>query len=536
MKLGAALAGVGLMAAVMACRPAAAAETRQPPACTVEALQALAGSSAKIASARSVAAGDQTPAYCAVSGSVEHGTSIGFILGLPEAWNRKFLFYGIGGFAGTPTPIDVFPFNKGLKSGYATGSTDTGHKGTMEDATWALNNPAGVLNHYEDGVDLSARAMKGITAAYYGIAPEHAYFEGCSAGGRQAMVEAERFPTTFDGVIAEAPAWNYSRLLSTFLLNAQQILRSSDAWIPPQAFVGIDRLVLDQCDEVDGVKDGIIIDPRRCKLDLEPLLCQPGKAADGCLSKAQLTTLRRIIDPPYAKGRPGYAGFMLTGTDRSEGWWGWPEWMFGTVHPVADAGGRLNFAGEVLSPGPQRGVGPNQFLLGEQFFRYMVMNDPAYDARTFDLERDYSKLQSRLGHVVDADDTDLGRFVRAGGKLIIWHGWADNAIPPAMSIDLYERIRRDTPDRPGQPALDQSARLFMVPGVQHCGSGSGLVWFDALPALENWVEAGKPPERITASQIVDGKPGRSRPLCPYPKAAAYTGKGDPDDQASFDCR
>jgi hypothetical protein len=536
MKLGAALAvGLGLAAAVAAARPAAA-ETPRPPACTVEALQGIAGSAARILSARRVDAGAQTPAYCAVSGSVEHGTSIGFILGLPDAWNRKFLFYGIGGFAGMPTPIDVFPFNKGLKSGYATGSTDTGHKGTLEDATWALNNPAGVLNHYEDGVELSARAMKGLIGAYYGLAPEHAYFEGCSAGGRQAMVEAERFPTTFDGVIAEAPAWNYSRLLSTFALNAKEILRSPGAWIPPSAFVRIDRLVLEQCDEVDGVKDGIVIDPRRCRLDLKPLLCRPGEAAESCLSKEQLTTLDRIVHPPYAKGRPGYFGFQLTGTDRSEGWWGWPEWMFGTVHPVPDAGGRLNFAGDVLPPGPARGVGPNQFLLGEQFFRYMVMNDPAYDARSFDLERDYARLQARLGGVIDADATDLGGFVRAGGKLIIWHGWADNAIPPEMSIDLYERVRRDTRDRPGQSPLDQSARLFMVPGVQHCGSGSGLVWFDALPALEAWVEGGKAPERITAAQIVDAKPGRSRPLCPYPKAAVYSGKGDPDDQASFDCR
>jgi feruloyl esterase len=210
--------------------------------------------------------------------------------------------------------------------------------------------------------------------------------------------------------------------------------------------------------------------------------------------------------------------------------------MFGTKPTMPDASGRLQFASRVLAGSKDPGRGPLQFLLGEQFFRYMVMNDPAYDARGFRFERDMAALKKKLGDYLDADQTNLGRFVRSGGKLLIWHGWSDGAVPPGMAIDLYGRIRRDTPAVPGQADLDQSVRLFMVPGVQHCSWGSGLTDFDALAALERWVEQDRAPEQIRAVQLIDGKPARSRPLCPFPKVAHYIGRGDPDETENFECR
>lgn len=523
----------------MATATPAAAQAETPPAerCTVEGVQRMAGAKLVVDTATPVAATSGLPAYCAVRGHIDRGSRIGIAAALPAKWNGKFLFYGIGGFAGVINPLDQPPQSEGLIRGYATATTDTGHQSkTVEDATWALDNPAALINHFDDSVDLSAQAAKGLVAAFYGRVPSRSYFDGCSAGGRQAIVEAERFPTTFDGIVAAAPAWHYSALLSTFLLNARTILRAPANWISPETFAGIDREVLAQCDGVDGQVDTIIMDPRRCRIDLGRMLCKPGVTSTSCLTPAQIATLQNIIHPPYARPGNGYFGYRLSSSDRSGPFFGWPDWMFGTHSPVRDATGRLNFATHVLPEGADRGRGPAQFLLGEQFFRYMVMNDPRYDGRDFDPVHDLAVLQQRLGPYLDADRTDLGTFVRAGGKLLIWHGWADGAIPPEMSIDLYQRILRDTKPVPGQIPVDAAVRLFMVPGVQHCSWGAGLTQFDTLTAIEQWVEQGRAPERIDATQLVDGKPARSRPLCRVPKQAVYRGSGNPDDAASFDCR
>lgn len=502
-------------------------------ACTTEQLQARVSAPIQIESAAPVAAQPNVPAHCAVVGAVEHGSRIRFGLALPETWNGKFLFFGIGGFAGVLAPL-----GPGIAKGYATATTDTGHQAaSVEDAAWALNNPAGVINHYESGVELAARAAKSLIAAYYGTVPAHSYFQGCSAGGRQALIEAQRFPSSFDGVVAEAPAWNYSALLMSFAEYGKIILGSADNWVPPEMFAEIDRVVLEQCDALDGVADGIVTDPRRCKPDLRRLACHGPKPTRACLTSAQIRTLEKLQRSAFGARRPGYFGFRLTGSERSPGYsWGWSEWFFGTLPPVADAHGKLNFRGDVLPAGEARGHGPNQFLLGEQFFRYMVMNDAGFDARSFSIERDGPRLQRALGDILDADDTNLAPFLRSGGKLLIWHGWSDPAIPPEMSIDLYERIRRDTTSRPGQPSVDDAVRLFMMPGVQHCGGGTGLTFFDALGAMEQWVEHGHAPEQIVASQIVDAKVARSRPVCAYPKSAHYRGTGDSNVADTFECR
>lgn len=501
--------------------------------CSVERLQASAASTMRIDSVRHVAEDGGVPAHCAVTGWIDNGSRIGFSLGLPDTWNGKFLFYGVGGFAGVLQPIAP-----GLMRGYATATTDTGHRGTsLEDARWALNDRAAVVNHFEWGVERAAQATKGLMTAYYGALPAHSYFQGCSAGGRQALVEAERFPASFDGIVAEAPAWNYSTLLSTFLANGNTILQSPERWIAPQTFDEIDRTVLRQCDAADGVTDGIVMDPRRCQPNLQSLRCKPGDRSNQCLTPAQLQILDELQHPRFARHWPGAYGFRLSGSDQSVGYsWGWPEWFFGSLPPMRDATGRLNFRPNVATSPDERGRGPNQFILGEQFFRYMVMNDPSYDARSFEAGRDRGKLQQVLGDFLDADSTNLGRFVRGGGKLLIWHGWSDPAIPAEMSIDLYQRFQRDTARPPAAQSLDASVRLFMVPGMQHCGGGTGLTSFDALGALEQWAERQSAPDRIVAAQLVNGKPARTRPLCPYPKVAHYKGSGNPDVADNFECR
>lgn len=510
--------------------PGVAAEASRP-ACTVEGIQSLVRAPIRIAAAGHAEAQQGVPSHCAATGFVEHGTHIGFSVALPDDWNGKVLFFGIGGFGGVLESLQ-----RGIARGYATGTTDTGHHGaSLEDATWALNNPAGIVNHYETGVELAAQALKGITAAYYGRVPSYAYFEGCSAGGRQGLVEAQRFPSTFDGIIAAAPAWNYLPLLMSFIENGNEILKSPDNWVPPEAFAQVDRMVLEQCDALDGLKDDIVFDPRECKPDLRALLCRGGQRDASCLTAAQLRTVDKLVQPPFARNRAGYFGFRLTGSERTTGYsWGWSEWFFGASPPQVDGAGRLAFAGNGLPPGGSV-RGPNQFVLGEQFFRYIAVGDARFDARSFKLDRDARKLEERLGELINADDADLSRFVHTGGKLLIWHGWSDPAIPAEMAIDLYTRIVRDTRPQSGPSSVRDSVRLFMVPGVQHCGGGTGLTAFDALDALEQWVERGHAPEWIAASQLVEAKPVRSRPLCAHPRVARYRGSGNPDDATSFAC-
>src|SRR6185312_14618466 len=340
------------------------------------------------------------------------------------------------------------PIVAGLAKGYASGTSDTGHVGTsVQDASWALHNPAGILNHFESGTALPASALKALTAAYYRHVPVHAYFQGCSAGGRQAIVEAERFPSTFDGIVAGAPAWDYSDLLVSFIENGKAILRSQANWIPPEDFAAIDHVVQAQCSvrAGDGTDDGLIVNPLRCQPNLQVLLCRKKSGRNPCLTQAQIDTLREITTAGFAKGAPGYSGYPLAGSASDAGLsWGWSKWFFGTLPPVADRQGRLDFRGDVLPQGSDLGQGPNQYLLGEQFLRYVVLDNPGYDARTFEFPKDAVRLDRQLGGLLDATQTDLGPFVRLGGKLLIWHGWSDPAIPPQMSIELYQRIERST--------------------------------------------------------------------------------------------
>jgi feruloyl esterase len=507
-----ATAAAGL--AIGATQPAAAQAAQGPLGCSVERLQSMMGTSAHVASAVWTAAAKDVPAHCAVEGYVERDGKIGFSLGLPEGWNNKFLFIGVGGFAGYQA--DLSP---GLKRGYATASTDTGHKGKdVWDATWAVGDLPAVRNHFETAFALVPVAMKQVTAAYYGAAPAHAYWDGCSGGGRQGMMAAERFPDMFDGIIAGAPAWNYSKLFVGFLENGKLLAQAPASWISPETFQAIDREVLRQCDQLDGVIDGMVSDPRACRPDLSTLRCKPNAAKASCLTEVQLAVLEKIQRPRYATPNSGYYGYRLTGEDAPQN--GWPFLIFGERPATAKAGER-----PYQSPDTRLGTG---------FLANMVKQDPNYDWRSFKAETDGPALE-QWADLINADKTDLSRYFRRGGKLILWHGWADPAIPADMSIDLYGRILRDTRGAL-LPSSDRSVRLFMAPGLQHCYGGTGFTQFDRLTALEDWVERGRAPEAMIATQLADGRPRRTRPLCAFPKVARYTGAGSQDDAGNFVCR
>lgn len=464
---------------------------------------------------------DAQSSYCQVSGYIDEGSRIGFVLGLPAKWNGKFLFVGIGGFGGVTGSIDA-----GLAQGYATASTDTGHKGSpTDDASWALGNRPAVVNHFQRGVPLAVDVTKAITETYYEKRPNYSYFDGCSGGGRQALWEAEKFPEQFDGILAGAPAWNYTKLMMTMVENTNYMVNHPKGWIPEEKFAAIDAEVVRQCDAADGINDGMLADPRQCRPNLKKLLCTPQSSGKDCLTADQVGALEFLSRPRTpAEQKVGWAGFPLTGSESNAYGDGMPRWKFGSKPPIKGADGRVNF--------PSDG-GPLQ-LLGTNFLRNIVRGDPSYDYHNFSVDKDGQQLESEMTPLTNADQTDIAPFVQRGGKLLIWHGWSDPAIPAEMSIDLYGRIRRDTKAIEGK-SLDQSVRLFVVPGLQHCQWGSGLTEFNRISALERWVEKGEAPDQLFAEQVAHGSVTRSRPICAFPKVAHYKGAGDINDAVSFEC-
>lgn len=497
--------------------------------CSVEQMRTLIGRNAEVSSVQVVSSTTSVREHCLVSGFFTGNGRTGFRVGLPVQWNGKFLFLGVGGLAGEPAPLEY-----GLARGYATASADTGHQSAWSNnGTWAAGRPRAKLDFLESAMHLAAQRLKETTVAFYRQPIGYAYFLGCSAGGRQGIVEAQRFPTTFDGVLAEEPAWHLSALLSQFIENAKIVRRYPDGWVSNQQFKAIDKLVVGQCDAADGLMDGIVSSVGRCRINLNALACKPGRRAGGCLNPHQVATLEQLQHPSYADASRGLFGTHLSGADSDDHGLGWPAYIFGTA-----PGGRWTFDGPESERSSWTGA-PHQFVLGYEFLRNFDRDGAPTDWTGFSAAVEGAQWESRDGAVVDAK-TDLSRFFRAGGKMLLWAGLSDPAIPPQMSIDLFNRIKIDSlPTRWDQP-FDHSVRLFLAPGVQHCGPtgnyfGQGFTRFDALSALEQWVEHGRIPEQIDAQQVRGSTVIRSRPLCAYPKMARYDGKGDETKSGSFRC-
>ena len=497
--------------------------------CSVEKMRVMIGPNAEVSSAEAMSATSSVPAHCLISGFYTGKGRTGFRVGLPAAWNGKFLFLGVGGLAGEPAPLDY-----GLARGYATASADTGHQSVWSNnGTWAANRPQAKLDFLENAMHLAAERLKETTVAFYRRPIGYAYFLGCSAGGRQGVVEAQRFPSTFDGILAEEPAWHLSALLSQFIENAKIVHRYSDGWISNQQFKSIDALVVRQCDAADGLKDGIVSSLGQCLPDLSGLACKRGSPSKECLNPDQILTLRDLQRPAYADAARGLFGTQLSGADSDAYGIGWPGYIFGTA-----PGGRWTFQGPESDQSSWTGA-PHQFVLGYEFLRNFDQNGASVDWTRFRAATEGVRWEANYGAVLDADP-DLSRFFRAGGKMLLWAGLSDPAIPPQMSIDLFNHIKTKSKPTPWDRSFDQSVRLFLAPGVQHCGPtgnyfGHGFTRFDALSALEQWVEHGRTPEQIDAQQVQGTTVLRSRPLCAYPKMARYDGKSDVTKSASFRC-
>jgi feruloyl esterase len=452
------------------------------------------------------------PPICRVAGSIRPSSDsdIQFEVWMPvDNWTKKFQGVGNGGFAGA---ISFGGLADAVRNGYAAASTDTGHRAGGTDAQWALNHPERIIDYGHRAIHEMTVQGKAIVAAYYGEQPKRSYFSSCSNGGRQALMEAQRYPADYDGIIAGAPANHWSHLLTTAAKNVK-LLSDPAAYISAKKLPAIQAAALAACDESDQVKDGVVENPAACRFDPAVLLCK-GPETDQCLTEPQVRTLRGIYDGLRdKKGKLLFPGYPMSGEADPAGWAPW-------------------ITGQALEKSAM-------FAFSTNFFKYMVYSDPAWDYKSFDAEREL-KAAVKLAPVLDSTDPNLKPFYDRGGKLILYHGWCDAAIPAGSAIDYYNRVVK----KMGKKRASEFVRLFLLPGVQHCAGGAGPSQFgqggvargdariNVAAALERWVEQGVAPEEIIAART---NPGRTRPLCAYPKTARYKGSGSTDEAANFEC-
>ena len=453
----------------------------------------------KITEAAPVAAattGAIRAAHCRVAGVI--GTEIRFSLLLPDAWNQKFMMGGGGGFVGTVQNQAAASVN----AGYATAGTDTGHQGGLTDAAWATDHVERVVNFGYLAIHRTAEVAKAIVRSYYASDSARAYFSGCSNGGRQALMEAQRFPDDFDGVVAGAPAADFVGIAAQFIKDIQALFpgEGTSPMFAPEVLKSVEAQIVDRCDALDGVKDGLIEDPRRCKVDV---------AALTGVTDAQRAALKQVYAETAGKEGVVYPAQPVGGEGDSAGWASW-----------------ITGGGQSTPQGPSL-----RFAFGVQFFKYLVLNDPSWDYHKYDVGN--TRKDARIvATLLNATNPDLSAFKAKGHKLILWHGWSDPALTALGSIKYYEQVRsRDV-------ALGDYFRMFMMPGVLHCGGGPGPDNADWTGAIAEWVENGKAPDTIIARKLGPGggAPTRTRPLCPYPLRARYVGSGSTDDAANFACR
>jgi feruloyl esterase len=439
------------------------------------------------------------PSFCRVTGVIS--PAIRFEVWLPLAdWNGKFEGTGNGGYAGA---IVYRELADGVRRHYATANTDMGHKSTTPDpGSWALHHPELVIDQGYRAQHETALTAKTIIRAFYRTEPRRSYFVGCSSGGWQGLTEAQRYPREYDGIVAGAPA------MEVIHLHAGTIWTNLAAnQIAPTKFPLIASAVLEKCDANDGVKDGLLTDPRTCHFSPSELACRAGQKPETCLTPAEVTALENIYQGlHFSSGQEIYPG--------------WPR--------------GLEYALTLTRT-------PFVAALAASTFKDMVFEDPSWDYQHIDYDRAVRLADQRVGAILNNSSPDLKAFRSAGGKLILWHGWADPLISPLHTLEYYQKVAAYlTRGARGETAqiggIADFARLFLAPGVNHCGGGPGPDQFDAVGALEGWVERGVAPESIIASHLTHGTVDRTRPLCAYPRVAVYLGRGSSDDAANFACR
>jgi feruloyl esterase len=454
------------------------------------------------------------PPFCRVAGTIKptKESNIVFEVWLPlETWNGKFAGVGNGGWAGT---ISFGPLAAQLRRGYAAASTNTGHAAVPgEDmAKFAYEYPEQLIDFaYRAHHETTGRG-KAITKAFYSRAPERAYWFGCSSGGYEGLMEAQRFPGDYDGIVAGAPANNWTRLMAGDLDAVLAVAKDPATNLPTQALELLNKAAVTACDGLDGVVDGVLDDPRRCTFDPATLTCTADQAPGACLTRAQVEAARRVYrglkDPNT--GAQLYPGLSI-GSEP-----GWPN-----RNPATP------------------------FAIPIAHYKWLVFADPKWDWKTFESSdraghQAFLKGESKFARLLNATDPNLREFRRRGGKLLQYHGWNDQLIAAQNSIDYYESVVSFFGGRKQDRAaalqdVQTFYRLYMAPGMAHCSGGPGPNTIDMQTALEQWVERGIAPDVVIATHSTNGAVDRSRPLCTYPKVAIYAGKGDTNDAANFTC-
>jgi feruloyl esterase len=483
-------------------------------AATCESLGSLALPNTTITLAQSVAAGEfappgrtfggtpgravalkDLPPFCRIAATLKptSDSDIKIEVWLPATgWNGKLQAVGNGGWAGV---ISYGAMAEALHDGYATSSTDTGHVGGS--GSFALGHPEKVVDFgYRSEHEMTVKA-KALVEAFYGNPARMSYWNGCSTGGRQGLKEAQRFPDDYDGIIAGAPANPRTHLAFGTMWIAHANLKDPASYIPPAKYPAIHQAVLNACDALDGLKDGLITDPTRCHFDPQVIACKgDGASADNstCLTAPQMEAVKKILSPSRNP---------RTGEE---------------IFPGLEPGAELGWA--TLA-------GPQPFAAITDHFKYVVFKDPDWDWKTLNFDSDVALADKIDNETINATDANLKPFFGRKGKLLLYHGWADQNVAPQSTINYYKRVV-DTLG--GEPKTADSIRLFMAPGMAHCGGGEGPNTFDMMTAVTDWRENGHPPERIIASRT-----GRTRPLCAYPQVAKYKGKGSIDDAENFVC-
>jgi feruloyl esterase len=436
----------------------------------------------------------ELPDFCRVAAAIKPSSDsdIKIEVWLPvSSWNRKLQAVGNGGWAGV---ISYSALAEAVKAGYASVSTDTGHVGGT--GSFALEHPEKLVDfswRSEHEMTLKAKAL---IQAFYGSAPKLSYWNGCSTGGRQGLKEAQKFPDDFDGIITGAPA----NRTAISLWIAFAVLKDPASYIPAAKYPVIHQAVLAACDLRDGVKDGLIEDPTKCKFDPKVLLCKNGDGPS-CLTAPQVDAAKKIYS---AATNP------RTGQE-----------LFPSLVP----GSELNWGIQAAGPDPSANIFDH--------FKYVVFKNPAWDWKTFDFDKGIALAERPENAAMNATDPNLKPFFAHNGKLLIYHGWADSNVAPLNTIKYYKSVV-DTLG--GTSKTANNMRLFLEPGMGHCGGGEGPNVFDKVGSLEQWVEQGKAPEKIIASHSTDGKVDRTRPLCPYPQVAKYKGSGSIDEASNFACQ
>lgn len=432
------------------------------------------------------------------------GQEIRFELLLPMDWNGRFAMGGGGGFVGSIQNSAAFS----LSRGFATAGTDTGHQGAGQRTTWAMDHLERQLNFGYMAIHRTAVVSKEIIRRYYCQPSLYNYFLGCSRGGGQAMMEAQRYPEDFDGIVAGAPAFTWPALGVEFIENTKAIYPDGlhKPILSRDELELLESEVLQQCDSLDGLKDGIINDPRRCQINYNLFpMCKFDNQPD-CFTGAQIDAIQAVYDGVTLNGQSVYPGFPCGGEGQQGGWF---PWIVGSPSDTFD------YSKTSL-----------EYRYATAVFKYFVFHDTTWDYRHYDFNRFFEDTRF-ASSFLDATSTDYSTFQDRGGKMIIYHGWNDAALSALSTIEHYQKASEHDSN------LQENIRLFLLPGVLHCARGNGPDQADWLTYIQNWVERNQPPDRVLVSKKQNGKTLMTRPVFPYPGQAVYDGEGDPGAPGSF---